>query len=370
MATDLATSCSHGGDEDYIDLEISSSSSSLLCYSARSPPQTREFEFQMSSIPHDQKETTASPADELFYKGKLLPLHLPPRLQIIQNLLQNPNTKHAFEDKLSNMPFISTTAPSTNTSTPLESCNISPSESCRVSSELNPDEYFFEWSTELKGFITDHPKKSWSRKLKLMKQCSLSQKLKASREYLKSLFSKSGCSDESCAKAAGNEQSGYVSSRGKEGLSFNKYTKVGKENQFGQVGNKACPTLANVMKSIDQEGIEESFTSHRKSFSSAIKRHSTKKSSSSSSSSSGASSSSSSFSFNSNGLYELQFLKRSSSAPSDIDGSIEAAIAYCKKSQQPVTTSKNTLHEAGFCSFSVSRIAASRDQDRPGLCRI
>jgi len=37
-----------------------------------SPPYNREFEFQMS-----EKESSTSPADDLFYKGKLLPLHLP-----------------------------------------------------------------------------------------------------------------------------------------------------------------------------------------------------------------------------------------------------------------------------------------------------
>ncbi|KAH0995638.1 hypothetical protein GBA52_019502 [Prunus armeniaca] len=79
-------------DEDYIDMEVSSSSN-FFCYSIGSPPQTREFEFQMSSISQD-KETTTSPADELFYKGKLLPLHLPPRLQMVQKILQSSKTPH------------------------------------------------------------------------------------------------------------------------------------------------------------------------------------------------------------------------------------------------------------------------------------
>ncbi|KAM7526284.1 hypothetical protein LguiA_016186 [Lonicera macranthoides] len=324
-------------EEDYIDMEVSSSSSTkYLCYSSTSsPPQSREFEFQMSTTISHEKETSNSPADELFYKGKLLPLHLPPRLQMVQKLLQNSTT-----------PFITTsTAPSTNTSTPLESCNISPSESCRVSSELNPDEYFFEWSTELRGFICDHPKKCWSKKLKLIKQSSLCQKLKASRAYLKSLFSKSGCSDETCAKANCNS----------------KYKEAKKKH----------PTIANVIKSIDKEVIIEDGVnnSHRRSFSGAIKRRYAAVCSSSSSASSGASSSCSSFSFNSSGFYELQFLKRSSSASSEIEGSIEAAIAHCKKSQH-IFSSRNTLNETEHCSFSVSRVAASRDQGRPDVCSI
>ncbi|CAL5334871.1 probable membrane-associated kinase regulator 4 [Camellia sinensis] len=317
-------------DEDYIDMEVSSSSSTFFCYSMNSPPpQTREFEFQMSSIPNN-KPLTTSPADELFYKGKLLPLHLPPRLQMVQNLLQT-----------------------TTTTTPLnQSCNISPSESCRVSCELNSDEHFFEWSTELSGFLSDHhlPKKSWSKKLKLIKQSSLSQKLKATRAYLKSLFSKSACSDESSAKAECMKQC----------------MKVENKSPFGQIGKGAYPTIASVMKSIDREmSDQEGVNGHRKSFSGAIKRHSAiKSSSSSSSSSSGASSLSSSFSINSSGFYELQFFKRSISANSEIESSIEGAIAHCKQSQQEVFGSSKMSSEVGLCSVSASRIAVSEDKER------
>ncbi|KAK9289413.1 hypothetical protein L1049_007568 [Liquidambar formosana] len=326
-------SCNHS-DEDYIDMEVSSAST-FLCYSINSPTQNREFEFQKSSTSHDRASTT-SPADELFYKGKLLPLHLPPRLQMVEKLLQNSDTA-AFESKpLSfeenyNIPFInSSTTPSTNTSTPLESCNISPAESCRVSCELNSDEYFFEWSMELNGFIGDHSKKSWTKKLKQIKQSSLGQKLKASRAYLKSLFNKSGCSDESCAKAAFNVEAGHLS-KGKQCL--NKYMKVAKKNPFGQIENDRYHISAVVMKSIEKEMVDDGVTSHRRSFSGAIKRHSAKKCSSSSSSGS-SSSSSSSFSFNLNGFYDLQLLKRSCSANTELESSIEGAIAHCKQSQQ------------------------------------
>ncbi|KAL0344583.1 UNVERIFIED_CONTAM: putative membrane-associated kinase regulator 4 [Sesamum radiatum] len=151
MATNLASYAS--ADEDYIDMELSPSF----------PPAT-DFEFQMSFTSNEQ-ETTTSPADDLFYKGKLLPLHLPRRLRMIL-------------------------------------CDVSPSESCRVSSELNPDDNFFEWSSELSSFIKSYPtNKSWSKKLKLIKHTILAQKLKASRAYLKSLFSKSVCSNELCTKA-------------------------------------------------------------------------------------------------------------------------------------------------------------------------
>ncbi|CAK9170287.1 unnamed protein product [Ilex paraguariensis] len=77
-------------EEGYIDIEVSSHSN-LFCHLQSSPPFPLEFEFQMFSS-SAERDTTTSPADELFYKGKLLPLHLPPRLQIVENFLQHPNS--------------------------------------------------------------------------------------------------------------------------------------------------------------------------------------------------------------------------------------------------------------------------------------
>lgn len=322
MATNQP-SCNHA-DEDYIDMEVSSPSN-FFCYSVASPSQNREFEFQMTSISHDQKVPTTSPADELFYKGNLLPLHLPPRLQMVRKIIQSSNTfiDHKTEEDQS-IPF--TTTPS-NASSPLESRNISPSESCRVSCEINPDEYFIEWSiNERSGLILgDHPipKKSWSKKLKQIKQFLLGQKLKASRAYLMSFFSKSGCSDESSAiaKAARNVEAEIVS-------------KGAKKNPSGKIDDEKyqISLSTSFMKSIGREMIEDGINNktHRRSFSGVIQRHSATKSSSSSTSSSG----SSSFSFGSNSLYDLQLLKRSCSASSEIETSIEGAIAHCKQSQQ------------------------------------
>ncbi|KAL1549483.1 putative membrane-associated kinase regulator 3 [Salvia divinorum] len=223
-------------DDDYIDMELTSSSDS------------REFEFQMSGA-----ATLTQTADHLFHKGRLLPLYLLPSAADYS---------------------LSFTAPSTT------AVDISPSESCRASCDLNSDDFFFEWSSDLINHHHHHPTKiSWPKKLK---HSLVAYKLKA---YLKSLFVKSSKSQE--------------------------------------INPKRKPTIAAV---IDKDGDD---TAQRRSFSSAIKRHSpsTKCLSSSSSNSSSASSS---FSLNSNGLHELQ---RSSSAPEN-EGSIEAAIAYCKKSQQ------------------------------------
>ena len=361
-------SCDHA-DDDYIDMEVSSFSS-LLCHSVSSPPHPREFEFQMSSI-SQEREPTTSPADELFYKGKLLPLHLPPRLQMVEKLLQNSNApacdtrKDIFEEFYSTpLATTATTTPISST-TPFESCNVSPSESCRVSRELNPDEYFSEYSTEvLSGFIGDqNPKKSWTKKLK---HSSLGLKLKASRAYLKSLFSKSGCSHESCTAATKAADEGSVS-KAKECM--DKYVEAKKINPFGQIHKDKCSTSSSIIRSTDKEknADENGVGHHRRSFSVVIKRHSTKKSSSSSNSLSSGSSSSSSSS-NSNGFHELQFLKRCSSSSSDIEISIQGAIAHCKQSQQRFH-SRKTVSEVGFYSLSTSRISVREDQERPDLCR-
>ncbi|KAJ7977056.1 Membrane-associated kinase regulator 4 [Quillaja saponaria] len=350
----------NNADGDYIDMELSSSPN-LFSYSIGSPPQTKEFEFQMSSV-SNEKQPTTSPADELFYKGKLLPLHLPPRLQMVQNL-EHLKSEASLEE---NCIFPLTTdlrLPSTSTSTtPLESCNISPSESCRVSRELKPDEYLFDWSNEMHGFLGDHPKKSWSKKkLKQIKQFSLGQKLKASRTYLKSLFSKSGCSDKSCANATFNNAEAEKETKGKECL--NKCIKVARKNPFDSVDDNEAQMSCSLMKAINRDMLEDGLISHRKSFSGVIQHHSATTSSNSSSSSS-----SSSFSFSSNGYYDLQLFKRSSSANSEIDSSIEGAIAHCKQSQQQLCSSRRTLNEIGFCSLSASRITVSGDQESPGLC--
>ncbi|XP_057801407.1 probable membrane-associated kinase regulator 4 [Salvia miltiorrhiza] len=196
-------------EEEYIDMEL------------RCSPQLKEFEFQYLST-----STSTSAADELFYKGKLLPLHLPPRRQML--------------------PY-----------------NISPSESCRASCDLNPSDALFEFS--------NHPRNtssSSSKKLKI-NHSFLAHKLKSSTAYLKSFFTKSDL----------------------------KYSRFGKK-------------LATLIK-------KNEIDDHRRSFSGAI-----------SSADLSSTSSTASSSFNS---HELHFLRRTSSA-AEIEVSIDAAIAHCKKS--------------------------------------
>ncbi|XP_038905436.1 probable membrane-associated kinase regulator 4 [Benincasa hispida] len=272
--------------EDYIEMDISSSN---FCYSLHSPPQAREFEFQMNAVSLE-RETAISPADELFYKGKLLPLHLPPRIQMVQKLIQNSNAHHETEPRFEEnfqISFISSSsASSANASiyTPHKSLNFSPAESCRFSFELKPVEHWI--NTEMGGH----------QKLRQHRQSTLFQKLKASRAYIWSLFNKSACTDESCAKLAENRP---------------------KRKELGFKRDHFTATLVDKNRVRNQR---------RASFSAT-------KPNPSSLSSSGSSSLSSSFSLSSSsGMFDSQILKRCNSASSEMARSIEGAIAHCKHS--------------------------------------
>ncbi|XP_057424704.1 probable membrane-associated kinase regulator 4 [Lotus japonicus] len=344
-------------DDDYIDMEVSSFSN--LCHSVTSHHlQHGEFEFHMSSIV-PEKEAITSPADELFYKGKLLPLHLPPRLQMVEKLLQNSNSpfeeeKNVFEEYYST-PLATTTYTTPTTGTPFESCNISPSDSCQVSRELKPEEYYsldyLEDTTS--GFVVENQKKSWTKKLK---QSSLGSKLKASRAYLKSWFGKSGCSYETYATSTKVADEGSVS-KAREIL--NKQAQVVKKNPYGQIQRQRYQPSNSNMRSYKEKTSEDRSNHHRRSFSVGIKLLSGNKSSSSPSSLLG----SSSFSL-SNKSYGCQSLKRCSSVNSEIENSIQGAIAHCKKSQQ-----KKNASEVGLYSLPESRNSVCEDQERVVLCR-
>ncbi|KAK7284240.1 hypothetical protein RJT34_18982 [Clitoria ternatea] len=330
-------------DEDYIDIELSSPHSNLFPYSIVSSP---PFEF----LQNNKKESTTSPADELFYKGKLLPLHLPPRLQMVQKLLENTDattfgfvrSHSSLED--SSFPY------STNANTPLESCNISPSESCRVSSSdaYPPSDFLFHWSSGIHDLVgdVDLPKKPCcSKKLKHNKQFWLTQRLKASRAYIKSLFTKPGCSDKCCATAA-NKVGAVKKPKCKECQNkcvkvkdatckdmFEIFDDVVVDNK--QQHHRSC---AVKKKNINSDMFEDGFKGNnsRRSFSGVIQRHCASKASPLSTSSSGSSSSSSSFSLSSSGSYDLHLFNKSISANSELENSIEGAIAHCKQSHQQI----------------------------------
>lgn len=325
-------------DDEYIDMEITSFSNFFT-----NSRNSREFEFQMSSSISSEKEPTSSPADELFYNGKLLPLHLPPQLLQFSGSASGSgygDFNNGVVEELYGTPLTTTVTTPTSTSTPFESCNISPCDSCWVSRELNPDEYsstllFYEYSTETEASrcFDENPKKSWTKKLKL------SSKLKASRAYLKALFGKSGCTDESSAAAKDGNQ-----------------TTVSKPKRRNN-GDKG--------KLVDDSNGNGNSNRHRRSFSTAAtKGYSlTNKTSTSSSSSSSFSSSNSN---GSNGFPYLQFLKRSSSVNTEIENPIQGAIAHCKRSQaQKMMASTKIVGEVGYYSLSASNIPAFEEQDRP-----
>ncbi|KAM7266024.1 hypothetical protein ACFE04_003707 [Oxalis oulophora] len=341
-------------EEDYIDMEIiSSSTSSLLCYTSMSPPilsplsqSSREFEFQMtsSSISNDEigKSTTYynyAPADELFYKGKLLPLDH-------RKLLISDNRKQPFDDQqniiIPNNPLLLS-----------ESCSISfsPSESGRISSDKFNllDDYFFEWTIDQAagssgGCISNDSK---------TKKITLKQKLKAS---LKAFFNNKSSQ---CTKAAEQQNVSKLKH------CFNKYMKLAKKNY------KSSPIIIDNDKSkkiLEEEEDDDTvcveIINHRRSFSGAIQKHCylNKKVPSLSLSSSSISSSGSSSSSSSSSVFGF--------SNSEIENSIEGAIAHCKQSQVMFSSGKVAVNEVlGNCSISASRISRNH-QERPGLCTI
>lgn len=271
--------------EDYIDIDPNSMSTSVNAPSWRN---SREFEFKLCPNPQE-KCSYDSPADELFYKGILLPLHLHPRIQTIQRLLlreRNPHHSIQEEDEL-------------------EKESVS---SCRYATEG------YEYSTMPAQCGT---KNSWSKKFKGLGSSSLCSKLKAPCTYLKSLFAK---------PVHGND---YVKTRSK---------------------NIISKDLNGLKSSVERDKLmEEDELVHRKSFSSLAKLCPTTRSNSLYSNSSWSSSSSSldlSFlSLNSNefsvSLTQPPVLRRSSSVNSEMESSIQGAITYCKKSQDLVSGRKS-----------------------------
>ncbi|KAG6494682.1 probable membrane-associated kinase regulator 4 [Zingiber officinale] len=282
----LASMAIEDTEEDYIDMEFNSSS-------------PIEFEFQMSSNLDDTEQSEASPADELFHRGKLLPLSLIPSL--LEDLVQG-----QIEEKKA------TRTPKTSaTTTPYMSCNASPAAACFIGKEIGLEDLFHDCSEEI---IRPHSKKSWSQKLKAVREAAtLGSKLKASKAYLKSLFHK--------------------------------------------------PWLSKVKECSKSKGklMEEQKHGHRRSFSSSSNWLSSTKSSSSSSRNWSKSSSFSSV--NSTELSGQSALKRSSSVNSDVERSIQGAIAYCKKSQQK-DSSRKSATDVGFCLLNVTKVSPDCDHDK------
>nr|GLL24876.1 probable membrane-associated kinase regulator 4 [Ipomoea trifida] len=270
-------------DDEYIDIEVNSFS-----------PKTTDFEFQMPSSLND-KELTVLPADDLFYKGKLLPLLLPPRLQTVQNLLKTTpigDQNSIVEEDDDDDEFIIMEFASSSPTPWENSTSVTPVEPFRLSFSLTPAENF-KRTTCLSTSIIKHQEKkhSWLiSKLRLFKKSLIGNRGKASRVCsLRSFFRKSACIDVSSAMAP----------------DYNPINRVGIKDKVVMRSYHRRPSFS--FSSAEFKG--RSFSSSSSSFSS---------------------SSFSSISFSSRDFHELNFHKRSCSFTSDIDGPIEAAIAHCK----------------------------------------
>ncbi|KAJ1698944.1 hypothetical protein LUZ63_007456 [Rhynchospora breviuscula] len=287
-------SCDQSLEEDYIDIDPSSAFTSINVPSRRD---SREFEFNLCANP-PERCSFDSPADELFYKGVLLPLHLHPRIQAIQRVLL-----HERNSRLSDQEEEKFQEESIST--------------CYHASARN------EYVTVQGQCGT---KNRWSKKLKGVSTLSLCSKLKASHTYLKSLFAKPTVSNDQCR-----------ASRPKDNI----------------IGKNVNSLVNNIHR---EKLMEEDEWVHRKSFSNATKLGSSTRSDSlySNSSSSSSSSNSSFSSLNSNGFYitltQPPVLRRSSSVNSEMERSIKGAITYCKKSQDLVSGRKS-VSDIGLYSF-------------------
>jgi len=153
-------------NDDYIDMIIGSAMVSPELRRRRPNMfMEGEFEFDISdSNTQVSKElqSIVSPADELFYKGQLLPLDLPLRVQMVEK----------FEKLLS-----SETKPSRNCSEGWKECGHKSCDvtACKVGKE-----------TYSNGSATALDRNQSTRS----EQAAVAHKLKASKAYLKSLLSK------------------------------------------------------------------------------------------------------------------------------------------------------------------------------------
>ncbi|GJM88809.1 hypothetical protein PR202_ga05375 [Eleusine coracana subsp. coracana] len=298
------------------------------------------------SAPLDRwSEPLASPADELFYKGKLLPLRLPPRIQMVEELLDGRATRSC-----GGVVGGYSTAPAT----PYESCHASPANSCYVSGELNVEEYFQEYAAGLAmadaADAAAGERKSWARKLKFMRQLNLGLKLKASKAYLKTIFAaKPG----NHADDKNNNVHGATSREISRGHSHG-HLRAWRKNPFGQTG------AASSEGGGGRHNKEREHHGHRRSFSSVMVRYT---SSSSSSKTSPAptlpapscTSSSRSTSTSSSASSSVRTSSDSADPP-------PPALRRSRKSQQLASVRKSAS-DAGFrfLSSAASKIAAEAD---------
>jgi hypothetical protein len=344
-------------EEDYIDMDLSFTAAGA-----------GEFEFHHMSAPLEVSGRSgqppllplASPADELFYKGKLLPLHLPPRVQMVEDLLLDNHCGTRGRGRH--------LAVSTAPATPCErSRGASPANSCFVSGELNVEEFFRDYEAGLAhaddaSAAAAGEKRPWSRRLRFVtRQLSLGRQIKASKAYLRTMFA--------TTKPAGNaDDKNVLAAKDLSHSSHGGHLRAWRKNPFGQIRSNRC--IAE--KSSGGDGGHAG--GHRRSFSSVIVRYSASNktspapapSSCSSTSSSTKSSTSTSSSVRSSSGSDgagAPVLRRSSSASSEAENPIQGLIAYCKKSQQLASVRKSAS-DTGFrflSSSAASKVAAESE---------
>ncbi|PON80125.1 putative membrane-associated kinase regulator [Parasponia andersonii] len=118
-----------------------------------------DFEFTISVSPRKSSTALCRPADELFYKGQLLPLHLSPRLSMVRTLLLASSSTSSSSDTTTTASRDSTGSTTSNEShsslnSDLVLLAASASESCNSSSRpssVTEDEEFKRLTTSSGG---------------------------------------------------------------------------------------------------------------------------------------------------------------------------------------------------------------------------
>uniref|UniRef100_A0A0D9VSM1 Uncharacterized protein n=1 Tax=Leersia perrieri TaxID=77586 RepID=A0A0D9VSM1_9ORYZ len=183
---------------------------------------------------------------------------------------------------------------------------------------------------------------------------SVHAKLQASREFFRSLFARTSCSDEPCRYGVGVRPTTTSRSR----MAKNVPGGGNKPAPFGQIrsscsGRAAPTTLRSSIeqeKLMDEEEHAASIRQQRKSFSGVIKWRPAPTAAAT------ARPTPLQFSASTRRMISASDalpppLKRCSSARSESEGLIQGAIAYCKRSQQQRVLARKSVSDAAFCSL-------------------
>lgn len=103
MVTTTSKVCER--DDQELQVGVNGGVSSIPAASPSSPSasssSSSEFEFTVSLSPTTKKPSHLCPADELFYKGQLLPLQLSPRLDMVRTLLASSSSSSSSDSNTS-----------------------------------------------------------------------------------------------------------------------------------------------------------------------------------------------------------------------------------------------------------------------------